>query len=156
VNEWLSKLEPRERVVLGLGGLVAAVIIGWTFVWSPLRDRAAELDTAVADRAREVVDLRRAANLAATPGVAINEAAASSLLVLIDETARSVGLTAAITRSNQDGPDTISVSFRGARFDQLLSWLVDLEQRYGLAVVSAGVTPAAAGFVDGQVRLDRS
>lgn len=157
MTEWFDQLAPRERLVLVVGSVLAIIIVGWNFVWSPLRDRTSELDAAVAVRAREVVDLKRAANLSpASPqsGPAID---APSLTVLIDETGRAMGLASAVTRSNQDGPDVINVSFRNARFDRLMTWLIDLEQRYGLAVVSAGISQAAgSGLVDGQVRLDRS
>jgi type II secretory pathway component PulM len=157
MSDWFRQLAPRERLVLAAGTLLAIVIAGWTFAWSPLRVGASELDAAVAEQARQIVDLRRAANLdpSSTTGPATQDA--QSPLVLVDQTARLAGLSGAITRSTPDGTDAINVTFRDARFDRLLEWLIDFEQSHGFAVVSASFTGTnGAGLVNAQVRLDRS
>ena len=157
MSEWFNQLAARERWVLGIGVAVAVLIVGWRFGWSPLDDRTRELGTQVEARAREVVDLKRARDLQATSGQPATSVDAPSLTVLIDETGRSSGLASSVTRSSQDGPDVINVSFRDARFDRLVTWLIDLEQRYGLSVTSASISQASgSGLVDAQVRLDRS
>jgi type II secretory pathway component PulM len=155
--EWFRQLAPRERLALTTGAILAVIVVGWTFVWSPLRAGAVELDATVAERSRQVVDLRRAASLNAgsAPGAAMRDA--PTPLVLIDQTARPMGLSGSITRTTPDGADAISVSFRDARFDRLLDWFVDLERTYGFTVVSASFTGTnGAGLVSGQVRLERS
>ena len=155
--DWFSQREPRERLILGIGSILVVVIIGWSFVWAPLRDGAMELDEAVAERARQVIDLKRAAGLTARTSVPTAGPDSPSLLVLVDETARPLGLATTFTRSNQDGPDAVNVNFRNARFDNLISWLMNLEQQYGLAVVTVSISRTGeAGLVSGQVRLDRS
>jgi general secretion pathway protein M len=154
--EWFRQREPREQLMLSLGALLAIVIVGWTLVWSPLRTGTGELADSVGERARQVIDLRRAADLgtAAAPGTATADA--RSPLVLIDETARPLGLSSAITRSTPE-PDAITVSFRDARFDRLMQWLIELEQTHGFVVVSTSLTGTeGTGLVSGQVRLDRS
>lgn len=155
--EWFRQLAPRERLVMTAGAILAVVIVAWTFVWSPLRTGATELDATVAERSRQVVDLRRAASLdlASGPGTAARDA--PTLLVLVDQTARPVGLSGAITRTTPDGANAIRVSFRDARFDRLLDWLIDLHGTYGLAVSLASFTGTnGAGLVSGEVRLERS
>ncbi|HUF72888.1 MAG TPA: type II secretion system protein M [Gammaproteobacteria bacterium] len=155
--EWFRQLTPRERLALTTGAILAVIIVGWTLVWSPLRTGAAELDATVAERSRQVVDLRRAANLnaASAPGAATPNA--PTPLVLIDQTTRPMGLSGSITRTTPDGANAISVSFRDARFDRLLDWLIDLERTHGFVVVSASFTGTnGAGLVSGQVRLERS
>lgn len=155
MTEWFRQLAPRERLVLGVGALLAVAIVAWTFIWTPLRDGTAELEARVDERAREVVDLRRAANLRSTPPTGIAAIDSTNILFLIDETARQLGLE--FTRSSPDGPNAITVSFSRVRFDLLLGWLIDLEQVHGVAVERASFTHSGSdGFVNGQVRLDRS
>ena len=155
--ERFKQLAPREQLMLGIGTLLVIVIIGWSFVWSPLNNGAIDLDAEVAERSQQVVDLRRAANLNTSSAQGSILEATRSLIVLVDETARPLGLTSAFTRTNQDGADAISVSFRDARFDRLIGWLIDLEQAYGIAIVTANFSRTGnSGLVTGQIRLDRS
>lgn len=153
--DWFRQLSQREQLVLGGGAILAVIIIGWSFVWTPLRDGTGDLSARVAERARQVVDLRRAASLTtASAGAVVRDA--PTLYVLIEETARSNGLGSTITRSNMDGADAINVTFRDARFDRLIGWLVQLEQGNGLTAVSATFTGAGSpGLVSGQLRLER-
>ncbi|MGD8340808.1 MAG: type II secretion system protein GspM [Gammaproteobacteria bacterium] len=155
--DWFNQREPRERLILLVGAFLVVAIVGWKFIWEPLRIGTSELDASVEQRAREVIDLKRAAGLAASGVATATPGDNPSLLVLIDETARPLGLATTFTRSNQDGPDVVNVNFRDARFDRLLTWLVTLEQQYGLAVATASISRAnGSGLVSGQVRLDRS
>ena len=155
--DWFNQREPRERLVLLIGAVAVVVIVGWRFLWEPLRDGTIELDASVAERSRQVIDLKRAAGLAASGVAPAATGSSSSLLVLIDETARPLGLATTFTRSNLDGPDAVNVNFRNARFDRLMGWLMELEQQHGLAVVTASISRANdAGLVSGQIRLDRS
>ena len=155
--DWFRQREPRERLVLAIGAALVVAILSWTFIWQPLRDGTSELDASVEERSRQVIDLKRAAGLAASGVAPEATGSTSSLLVLIDETARPLGLAATFTRSNQDGPDAVNVNFRNARFDRLMGWLIELERQHGLAVVTASISRANdAGLVSGQIRLDRS
>jgi type II secretory pathway component PulM len=155
--ERFNQLAPRERVVLVVGVLLAVTIIFWSFVWSPLRDGADQLDNSIAERSRQVVDLRRAANLSASSGPVLANGNTQSLLFLVDETARPLGLASSFSRTSNDGADAINVTFRDARFDRLIGWLIDLEQNYGVRVVNTNFTRTGnAGIVSGTIRLDRN
>ena len=152
-----QQLAPREQLVLGVGTVLAVLIIGWSFGWSPLRDSTDALDASVAERSRQVVDLQRAANLSTSIPPESLSSATQSLIVLVDETAQPLGLASTFTRSTPDGADAISVSFRNAGFDRLIGWLIELEQAHGVAVVSVSFSRTEnPGLVTGQVRLDRS
>lgn len=155
--DWFNQRERRERLILAIGAVAILAIVGWKFIWEPLRDGTIELDVSVMERSRQVIDLKRAAGLAASGVAPVATGTSSSLLVLIDETARPLGLAATFTRSNQDGPDAVNVNFRNARFDRLMGWLMELERQHGLAIVTANISRANdAGLVSGQIRLDRS
>lgn len=154
--ERFRQLAPRERFVLATGALLTVAIVVWSFVWVPLKDGTAGLDAAIAERSRQIIDLRRAAdlNLSSTPVVAGGNSPV--LLYLVDETARPLGLASSFVGTRPEGGDSINITLRDARFDQLIAWLIDLEQNYGVTVATANITrPGNAGIVSGQIRLDR-
>jgi len=156
--DWYAQRDRREQVILALGALLAAVVIGWRFVWVPLDARAADLGAQVEELSRLAVDVQRAAGLSdlgSTPGATVGS---GSLLSILDQVARPLGLASRFERQRQDGPDAIYVSFRDAPFDALNTWLTILDAEYGLSValvssISASATP---GLVDGQILLARS
>jgi general secretion pathway protein M len=158
MKEWFMQRKPRERLLLGGGAAAAVVIVLWSLVWAPLSNGSVELRDAVDEKARVLIDLRRAEALQAVPtGNRPVGASAESLVVLVDSTAQSLGLAGTFTRTRPDGADAISVSFQNAAFDALLEWLVTLEQGHGVSVESASINGARdQGRVSGQVFLRRN
>jgi general secretion pathway protein M len=156
MREWFLSREPRERIVLASGAVLAAVILFWGIIWAPLRDNSAELRDSVAQKSRLLVDLQRAAAIAPAADARPASTGTQSLVVLIDSTAQSHGLAGALTRTRPEGANGISVTFRDASFDALVSWLVTLESAHGLIVESATVNGTRApGLVNGQLLLRR-
>jgi general secretion pathway protein M len=156
MKEWFLAREPRERVVLAAGALIAVVILFSAFVWTPLRDNTAELRAGVAQKSRLLVDLQRASAIAPIADARPAAASTQSLVVLIDRTAQSHGLAGALTRTRPEGANGINVTFRDASFDSLAGWLVTLESMHGLIVESATVNGTRApGLVNGQLLLRR-
>lgn len=157
MRAWFDSLAPRERLILSVGAAAAAVIVLWGFIWVPLSRGAAELGDSVAEKRALLVDLQRAEGL---PGGSVPSQAArdssQSLVVLVDRTAQPMGLAGAFTRTRPDGTDAISVSFQNAPFDNLLAWLVSLEQSYAITVESASFNGSRErGLVSGQIFLRR-
>ena len=62
-----------------------------------------------------------------------------SLVVVIDRSARSVGLGSALTRNQPVGEDGIRVQLRDAPFDSMTRWLTQLQTANGLALDSASI-----------------
>jgi len=156
--ERLQQLAPREQLVLGVGTLLAVLIIGWTFVWAPLQSGSARRSEAIEAQARLLVDLRRAANLrGSTEANPTSGANTQSLVVLVDQTARPHGLAGSFSRTRPEGQDSIHVTFRDASFDALIAWLIELERQYGVAVLTVNSISAAGppGLVNGQILLGR-
>jgi type II secretory pathway component PulM len=152
-----EQLDRREQLILALGALVAVLIIGWHFIWTPLDNRAAALTDEVDELSRLVVDLKRAAGIrGVVAGAGAAGIATSTLLAIVDQTARPLNLTP-FESTRMDGSDGIYVTFRGAPFDVLNRWLTELKVEHNLAVeivsISGSGTP---GLVNGQVLLARS
>jgi type II secretory pathway component PulM len=155
VKTWFENLKPRERLILGIGAGVAAIIVVWGVLWTPLRNYTLELRDEVADKRQLVVDLQRAESLSPDSGSGRGPAE-QSLLILIENTARAEGLAGSFTRTRPDGPDAINVSFQDAPFDELEAWLITLESTHGVAVERASFNGSREqGLVTGQLFLRR-
>jgi general secretion pathway protein M len=153
MERW-QQLAPRERLILGIATALAVVIVGWNYLWSPIRAGTVELRESVAERARLIVDLRRAANLGDTAGSGATAGGDQALVVLVDQTARPLGI--ATTGTRPGGADTIRVSFRDQEFARLVQWLTLLQTQYGVAASSASISSTGQpGLVTGQIELER-
>ena len=135
MKTWFETLTPRERVIAAAGAVLAVLIVAWSFVWTPLRDAALEMDRTVAEKHGVLADVRRVEALGEPlPGPA---APIGSLVLVVDQTHRVHGLGGTLSRNQPDGEDGIRVTFQRASFDQLVSWLGALQQAHGVSVESA-------------------
>ncbi len=147
--------EPRERIVLAAGAVIAAVLIFWQLVWMPLATGIAEQRAELDEKTRLHVDLQRAAAIAPREGPA-RSSPTQSVLVLVNQMVQGYGLGGAVTRTRLVGTNGVDVSFQNASFNSVLSWLVALETEHGVSVESASITGTRQpGLVNGQIQLRR-
>lgn len=154
MKAWFFGLQPRERWIVGVGAVAAAVIVLWGVVLRPLGSMAAELRASVELKQQLLVDVARVE--AAQPGanVETRRGTGQTLLVIVSETAATHGLGQPDTRAT--GPSSIDVVLQGVSFDSLAAWLVTLRGSYGVDVESASLNSAREpGLVNGQVSLRR-
>lgn len=158
IAAWWSGLAAQERRVLVVGGIVAALLLGWALLWHPLAQRRAELEREL-DRQREELAFVQAgaqeiARRRATGVQAGGQRAGKSLLALADATARSGGLGDALRRVEPAGAKTVKLAFESARFDVLVAWIESLAASYGVETVELSVDRAdGVGFVNARVTL---
>jgi general secretion pathway protein M len=156
VKEWLDKLEPRERAVLLFGAVAAIAIVFFAFVWRPLTEGTSTLHSSIESKERVLTYLYRAEGLLTGDNDDRPAPAARSLVVLIDQTAQASGLGGAVTRTRPDGATRINISFENAPFDNLLAWLISLQQNEGVYVEGASINDTRErGRVSGQLLLSR-
>ena len=154
MKAWFFGLQPRERAIVVVGAVAAAIIVLWGFVLKPLGDMTAELRTSVESKQQLLADVARVE--AAAPGaVTANlQGTGQTLLVVVSNTAAAHGLGQPRTRQN--GPSGIDVTLQSASFDSLVAWLVTLHDTYGVDVETASFNSAREpGLVNGQVLLHR-
>lgn len=129
---WWGERSPRERGLLAIMFVLAAVVLGWLLIVRPLAD---QLDAAKARYAAATIALAEAearedaagGGPAAAPGMPVDS--------LIGAAATQGGFTNA--RVAAQGPLRASVSIDSARPEALFAWLGQLERR-GLAVERLG------------------
>jgi len=154
MKAWFFGLQSRERWIVVVGAVAAAVIVLWGVVLRPLGSMAGELRASVELKQQLLVDVTRVE--ATQPGANVENRRGSgqTLLVIVSETAAAHGLGQPNTRAT--GPSSIDVVLQGASFDALAAWLVTLRGTYGVDVESASLNSAREpGLVNGQVSLRR-
>jgi general secretion pathway protein M len=150
----LRNLSPRERRVLAVGGLLAAVLFVMAVVL-PLERHVAQLRRAVASKTAELAWLRRVAPELAAAGP-VRRGSTLPLIVLIDQSARQSGLGSALTGSTPSGPSGLTLQLQRAPFDRMVGWLARLHQNDGVEVKGARIEAAGApGLVNASLDLQR-
>jgi general secretion pathway protein M len=139
MGAWLQSLSERERRLVTIGGAVALVLLIFAVIF-PLEGSVS--------KAHERID-RKQQDLAWMKGVAPQLAAAGplvkppenqeSLIVLIDRSARELGLGPSLTSSEPSGPGGLRVRLEKAPFDILVGWIARLADQNGISVESASV-----------------
>ena len=80
-----------------------------------------------------------------------------SLVLVVDRTTRSSGLSAYLKRNQPDGTDSIRLRFEDAPFDNLLAWLVEMQSTYGVGAISANIDASRSpGRVNCNLVLSRT
>lgn len=152
MKQWFYGLQPRERWIVSVGSVVAAIMILWLGLLRPLQTESAALRTAVDTKQRLLLEVSRLEG--SGPAVSGREGSDQTLVVIVSNTAAAHGLDLPRTRPN--GPSGIDVTFQGASFDALVTWLVALHTSYGIDVETASFSSAREqGLVNGQLSLHR-
>lgn len=157
MRSWFESLQPREKTFVSAAAVALVLAVFWLGVWMPL-DRGQQ------NAARSVESWRTAlaefrsmkAELRAGAGARVPAALNQSLVVLVDGTLRSHNLYQALQSSTPLQDNGIRVNFRDAAFDDLVLWLGNVSDQYGLRAQSVEIRPSNdPGRVDGSVTLER-
>jgi general secretion pathway protein M len=131
---WFTALSERERRMVLLGGVAAALIVLLGGIL-PLQHAASAAAQRVERKRGDVAFLQaigpQLAGLRSAPPLR------GSLVVVVDRSAREMGLGHALTGSQPSGDGGLRVTFEQTSFDTLVNWLAQLSERYGVRVDSA-------------------
>ena len=153
MKAWFYGLQPRERWIVAAGALAFVVIIVWGWILRPMNAETARLRASVDAKQRLLIDVARIEGQQPSSVASSREGAGQTLVVIIDNTARSHGLN---PRTRANGPSGVDVSLQAVPFDSLVDWLLVLHGTYGIDVDTASVSPGReAGVVNGQLTLRR-
>lgn len=129
---WWGERSPRERGLLAIMAVLAAVVVGWLLVVRPLSDQLDAARTRYAAASVALAEARAREDAAgggapAAPGMPVDS--------LLGAAATQAGFTNA--RVAAQGPTRASVTIDAARPQALFAWLGQLERR-GLAIERLG------------------
>lgn len=163
MKDWFDNLEPREKVFVAGGCVVAVIAVIYGLLWAPLARNHAQLETSVGNWEQSLTELGTLRTLAtsnrqpnAQPGtVAVQQAP----IIVVDQTLRSRGLEQFRRRSQPTTSNGVRVEFEGVAFDELVLWLGDLSTQYGMHVQAGSVSAiaqAGPGRVNASLTLERA
>jgi general secretion pathway protein M len=157
IENWFGQLLPRERIlVLVATGLIVVSVIYLAGI-KPLYSGATETATRVADKEVLLQQLQQAAARVApatsnTPVQGSNQ----SIVVIIDRTTRIRNLSPYLKRNQPDGKSGVRLRFENAPFDELVTWIAELESGYGMSTSSTSIDGTGApGRVNCSIVLTR-
>lgn len=160
MKHWFESLEPRERLLVGGGIIVVAIALFWGLIWSPLDKGHRSLQASVSTWERSLAELRP---LAAQPQPANGAqsqprpGSAQSPVIIVDTTLRNRSLGQ--PKRSQPTPNGIRVEFENVAFDDLVLWLGDLSNQYGMEVQAGSLSTAAQsgpGRINATLTLERA
>ena len=162
MKDWFENLEAREQVFVAVGAVFVVVAILYTFLWMPFEKRHEELRASVGNYERAITELGPLRGLIAAGGQRSARPAANASqapIIIVDQTLRSRGLEQYRRRSQPTTSNGIRVELESVAFDELVLWLGDLGEQYGLYVQAGSLTAisqAGPGRVNASLTLERS
>jgi general secretion pathway protein M len=160
MNEWFQQLVPRERMlVMAAAGLAVIALIG-TLGIRPVVNRVDRGHELVQEKETLLTDLTGVAQRYGPQsggGGAMVVTDTRSLVVIVDQTTRALGLATHLKRNQPDGASSIRLRFENVPFDSLIGWLGQLESQFGLSTKTANIDVSAEpGRVNCNLTLDRA
>jgi general secretion pathway protein M len=139
LKRYWSGLQPRERVVLSLGGVAVALIFFYSLIWRPWHLAIDHMERVVQPLRTNLVWMRQQSeNLKASGGAGQAKAyqgANQSLLSVVEQTAKRAKVSSSIQQMvpAQNGNE-VRVVLEDVNFNQWIRWIDDLFKRYGVDI----------------------
>jgi general secretion pathway protein M len=158
MRDWFDSLQARERLFVMTAAVFLAFAVLYLGIWMPLDRGQKSLSLSVDTWKTALADLRPLKGQLQSSGSGQTTGRDQSLVVIIDNTLRERGLYSALQRSQPTAGNGIRVEFENVAFDDLVLWLGDLSNNYGLQVRSGSFSNPqdSEGRVNSTVTLERS
>lgn len=137
-----SSLAPRERVMLGGGGILAAVLLFYGLLWAPLRSDINRLRVDVPREQQQLQWMRaQAGRIQQLRASAPTTMPGGGLLSFVEQSAQTQGIRTNIKRIEPEGPNAVRLAIDGVGFNSLVEWLANLQKQGGVRVDNAQFEP---------------
>ena len=162
MKDWFDTLETREQVFVAAGAVIVIVALIYALLWLPLDKRHDQAQQSVADWERSLAELGPLRALVANAGRATPRGSVDdgqAPIIIVDQTLRSRGLEQYRRRSQPTTSNGIRVELESVPFDELVLWLGDLSDQFGLHVQAgslSAIAQAGPGRVNASLTLERS
>lgn len=157
MKSWWLAQSARDRRILGIGGVLASLLLGYALLWLPLERSAEEWRRRASAADASVIWMRDAAQRLRASGPAPSSSVRDerSLLAVVDAGVREAGLGGALLRVEPVSAGQVRVYFQQASFDALTTWLQSIGSSHGVRVVELSVQRSAGvGLVDVRLALE--
>jgi general secretion pathway protein M len=163
MKDWFTGLETREQAFVAGGAAFVIIALVYALLWLPFDRNHQQLADSVDDWERSIAELGPLRSLAAAAQEAGRRPAAvnsqQAPIIIVDQTLRGRGLDQYRRRSQPTTSNGVRVEFEGVAFDELVLWLGDLSNDYGMHVQAgslSAVTQAGPGRINASLTLERA
>lgn len=143
MKEWWQNLALREKQILALGGFVVALFVLYEIIWSPFTNKIDNMRASVADNQKLLAWMQNADEImqSLTKSAKTKSQQTGSLLGLMQSEINKSPLGRHVTQLRQSENDSVQMNLQKVNFDQMISFITDLSNRYGLVTSQITVTP---------------
>lgn len=154
LEAWYAALNPREQLIVRVGAIAAGLLIVLGTVLR-LHGAVAATEKRVAAKQADLAYIQGVLpELRSAPAPADTS---QSLVTVVDRTTRDAGLAMNLKGTEPSGIGGVRVRFEGASFAQLVTWLLRVQQEYGLSIQAATLERTdAPGRVNANLTFARS
>lgn len=159
LQRWLDSLQPRERQLVIGGSITTAVILFYLLVWDATFSRLDEVRQNVESKRQLLTWMQTSAqeirSLQSSGAALAPQLANQSISSLVTMSAQSNGVQDFVSKldSTKDGVD---IQLTNADFDRMMTWLNDLQTRYGIQPSKIIVEPQVdPGTVNARISLEK-
>ena len=151
---WYAGLNPREQLIVRVGAVAAALLLVVGVVLK-LHGVVQAAEKRLASKRGDVAYIQSV--LPELRSVPPPGTGGQSLVMVVDRTTRDAGLAVNLKGTEPSGISGVRVRFEGASFEQLVKWLLRIQQEYGLAIQAATLEKTdAPGRVNASLTFVRS
>lgn len=159
IRDYFRQLSPRERYLVIVTAFIVLVTLFYFTLWQPMhkgiaqkRDHLKLQKTQLHSMQEQAQELRSAQRSTGKAPQRITSS--SSLLSVIDRTAKQGQLKSTLQKAQPDGDDGVRLWMVNITFDQLIRWLDKLEREYGIYVSDIAIERnELSGRVDSRILL---
>lgn len=159
MKQWFLGLAPRERLVVALGGGIAALTLLYVLVVEPVVHGFAEREERIDHLERDLAWMQEAVAeveaLRADGGDMPEPDDDRAAYLAVDDAFSGADLPRP-EQLRPDGDDAATVEFAEVEFDRLMTVLGELETRAGIRVTRARFERLEAGVVAADLTLERA
>jgi general secretion pathway protein M len=153
VETELAKLQPRERVIVIGGSILAALAFVYLAIWKPVELARHNGEKRLADAREIAVQLQRASSIVPRSAGA-QQLGGGSLLATVDQASKSGDLGKPLSRLSPEGDAQVRAWVEDVQFDSLMRWISSLQSRYGVRVDSVEIErQPTPGLVNARLSL---
>lgn len=155
MKAWWENLSQREKLIIGGGGAVLAVVMLYLFLYSPLIGTVNKLQKQVTYQSGELAKVRQIntdiQNLSVSsiaPAFGLNDLQASL---------KQVNLDSVVKKIQQPQTGQFLLDFTDADFDTIMTWLAQLSTQYNVHVIELKLVGVGdePGLVNGTILLQK-
>ena len=161
MKDWFGNLEAREQVFVAGGGAFVIIALVYAFLWMPFDKNHRQRVDSVDSWQRSLAELGPLRSLASSSQSSRPRSTGNSQqapIIIVDQTLRSRGLEQYRRRSQPTTSNGVRVEFESVAFDELVLWLGDLSDEFGMHVQAGSVSvvpQAGPGRVNASLTLER-